>query len=303
MSSNLNTLELPAAHPAVEGWNYDEAFSRNLGLFTAAEQQRLRDCRVAIAGMGGVGGVHLLTLARMGIGRFTIADPDCFETANMNRQAGARIDTQGRPKAEVMAESACEINPELDIRVFNTAVTADNVHEFLDGADVFVDGVDFFRLEARRLLFAVARARGIWGVTAGPMGFSTAWLAFDPAGMSFDEYFDLNNRMDALDQLVAFAVGLAPRATHIPYLDMAHVDLAAERGPSSATACQLASGVTGVEVAKILLGRGKLLAAPCYSQFDAWTRQFRTGKLRWGNRHPIQQIKRSLVRRRVAKDR
>src|SRR5215510_5748214 len=92
-------------------WSYEEAFKRNRGLITEAEQQKLRNSRVAIAGMGGVGGVHLITLARLGIGKFTIADPDVFEVANFNRQYGATISNLGRNKAEAMAEAALEINP------------------------------------------------------------------------------------------------------------------------------------------------------------------------------------------------
>src|SRR3954467_6277338 len=55
-------------------FDYDEAFSRNIGWVTEWEQQILRTKRVAIAGMGGVGGLHLLTLARLGIGAFHISD-------------------------------------------------------------------------------------------------------------------------------------------------------------------------------------------------------------------------------------
>ncbi|MCE1228355.1 MAG: ThiF family adenylyltransferase, partial [Firmicutes bacterium] len=63
-------------------WTYDRAFSRNLGLVSPEEQQRLRQCRVAIAGMGGVGGVEALTFARLGVGKFTIADADAFDVVN-----------------------------------------------------------------------------------------------------------------------------------------------------------------------------------------------------------------------------
>ena len=92
-------------------WSYAEAFKRNRGLITEEEQEKLRNSRVAIAGMGGVGGVHLVTLARLGIGKFTIADPDVFEVANFNRQYGATISNVGRNKAEAMAEAALDINP------------------------------------------------------------------------------------------------------------------------------------------------------------------------------------------------
>jgi len=78
--------------------------------------------------------------------------------------------------------------------------------------------------------------------------------------MSFDEYFDLNDRMDRLDQLVAFAVGLAPRATHLRYLDLSQVNIATGAGSSAGLACQLASGAAAA--AKILLGRKPLRPVP-----------------------------------------
>ncbi len=93
-------------------WSYDEAFCRNLGLISPTEQQRLRNSRVAIAGMGGVGGIDMVALARMGIGKFTIADPDVFEIRNSNRQYGAMRSTNGQAKAEVMRNIVHDINPE-----------------------------------------------------------------------------------------------------------------------------------------------------------------------------------------------
>src|SRR5262245_5822644 len=96
------------AAPAPE-WAYGEAFTRHRGLLSAADQERLRHSTVAIPGLGVVGGAHLTTLARLGIGRFRIADPDCFELANFNRQHGATTQTLGRGKAEVMAEAAAAI--------------------------------------------------------------------------------------------------------------------------------------------------------------------------------------------------
>ena len=74
-------------------FDYSTAFSRNIGWLTQAEQSRLRNARIAIAGMGGVGGIHLVTLARLGIGKFNIADFDTFDQANFNRQAGAGMRT------------------------------------------------------------------------------------------------------------------------------------------------------------------------------------------------------------------
>src|SRR4051794_11967121 len=98
---------------------YEEAFSRNLGLVSPDEQRTLSNSRVAIAGMGAMGGLHLITLLRMGVGRFAIADFDQFELANFNRQYGGFIDTIGRSKVQVMCEFARKINPDVEITVFD----------------------------------------------------------------------------------------------------------------------------------------------------------------------------------------
>jgi len=238
-------------------------------------------------------------LARLGIGAFRIADPDTFDVVNFNRQVGAEISSLGRSKAAVMAEKAREVNPELKLHVFESGVESSNVDKFLEGADVLVDGVDFFAFDTRRLLFQKARERGIWTVTAGPIGFSTAWLVFDPAGMTFDDYFDLREDMEPLEQFVAFLVGLTPQATHRGYFDLSQVDAREARGPSVGLACQLASGVVGAEVCKILLDRGPLRPAPHFFQFDAYRGVLRHGRLRAGNRGFLQRIKRGLLRRRM----
>jgi molybdopterin/thiamine biosynthesis adenylyltransferase len=132
--------------------------------------------------------------------------------ANFNRQYGASVRTLGQNKALAMAEEARAINPELELKVFSEAITRENIDALLDGVDLVLDGIDFFALPTRRLVFAAARRRGLWALTAGPIGSCAAWLVFDPAGMSFDEYFDLNDGMDRADQLVAFLTGLTPRA-------------------------------------------------------------------------------------------
>lgn len=277
---------------SVPTWSYEEAFCRHQGLFSAAEQQRLRRCRVAIAGMGGVGGVHLMTLARLGIGAFHIADPDTFELANFNRQYGASLPTLGRNKAEVMAELVRTVNPEAEVRTFTDPLGPDNLDEFLDGADVVVDGIDAFVLDVRRSLFKEARQRGQWVVTSGPIGFTTVWLTFSPTGISFDEYFDLNDSMSWLDQFVAFAVGIAPQALHRLDYSPRLLDVNAKWGPSTGLACHVSSGIVAAEVVKILLQRPVLRPAPWFFQFDPCRQRLACGRLRWGNRGPWQRCKR-----------
>jgi molybdopterin/thiamine biosynthesis adenylyltransferase len=274
-------------------WDYETAFCRNQGILTPEEQEKLRNSRVAIIGQGGVGGVHLMTLARLGIGKFTIADPDRFELANFNRQYGATVNTIGRQKAEVMAEQALSINPELDIRVINEPISETNIDRFFDDAAILVDGVDFFAIDARRLVFAEARKRGLWAITCGPHAFGAAWQVFDPNGMSFDEFFDFRAGMSDAEKIVAFAVGCVPSPIHMKYLDMSkYFQPGAGKAGSFGLACHIASGVVGTEVARILLNRPGVRSAPSYGHFDAYRQKLVRRKCRWGNRHPWQQLKR-----------
>jgi hypothetical protein len=114
--------------------------------------------------------------------------------------------------------------------------------------------------------------------------------------MSFDDYFDLDDSMDRLDQTIAFLTGLCPEATHVPYMDMSQVDPKTGRGPSAGLACHLCSGVVAAEVTKILLKRGPTEPVPCYAQFDAYQRELRTGRLPSGNRDPSRRQLRQQLR-------
>ncbi len=282
-------------------FDYCQAFSRNLGWVTEEEQKSLRGKRIAIAGMGGVGGIHLTTLARFGIGAFHIADLDSFELVNFNRQAGAMMSTLGRSKVDVMAEMAQDINPETEICRFPAGVSRENLDAFLRGVDVYVDGLDFFAFQARRETFAACHRLGIPAVTAAPMGMGTAVISFMPDGMSFEDYFCLEG-CDELEMSLRFALGLSPALLQRAYLvDPSRVDFLKRRGPSTAAACQLCAGVAATETVKILLRRGKVAVAPHGCHFDAYrlkmVKTWRPG----GNRHPLQRLALSIARRQFGK--
>ncbi len=280
-------------------FRYDEAFARNIGWVTEAEQAALRGKRIAIAGVGGVCVVHLLSLARLGIGAFHVAEMDTFDLVNCNRQAGAMMSTLGRPKVEVMIEMARDINPELDIKVFGEGVNAGNLDAFLDGVDLYVDGLDFFAFQARRDTFNACHAKGVPAVTAAPLGMGTAVLSFLPGRMSFEEYFRLDG-CDEDEMAVRFLLGLSPAMLQRGYLaDPSRVDFAARRGPSTIAACQLCAGVTATEALKILLGRGEVLCAPWGFQFDAYRNRYIKTWRPWGNRNPVQQIGLFVARRQL----
>jgi molybdopterin/thiamine biosynthesis adenylyltransferase len=276
-----------------------EAFERNYGLISLDEQEKLHRSLVVIAGCGGVGGLHAHTLARLGIGRFRITDPDTFSLANINRQIGATIHSVGQNKAEVTAEMIRSINSEATVEVVEGGLTAENTQAFVRDAALVVDGLDFFAMGARRHLFAAAWSAKVPALTAAPLGFSGTLHVFAHSGMSFDQYFDLHDNQEAFEQLVNFAVGLAPAALHVPYMDLGSVNPATGRSPSSIVGCQLAASLIGAEAVRILLGRGELRLAPCYLQFDAYRQKLRAGRVRSGNRGWVQRLKRIVVKRRL----
>ena len=283
-----------------EAFSYSQAFSRNIGWVTAKEQEILRHKRVAIAGMGGVGGVHFLTLVRLGIGAFNIADFDSFDIANFNRQVGATVSTLGKPKVDVLAAMARDINPEVDIKVFPKGVDTSNLSEFLAGADVYVDGLDFFAFSARQATFAACTSHRIPAITAAPLGMGTALLNFLPGKMSFEAYFLWGDLPDD-EKALRFLIGLAPVGLHRPYLvDPSAVNLAEQRGPSSIMGCQLCAGVAATETLKILLRRGKVLAAPHGFQFDAYRNKLMHTWRPGGNNHPMQRIALKIGMRQIA---
>jgi len=281
-------------------FSYDEAFSRNIGWVTEAEQHRLQQSRVAIGGLGGVGGVHLLTLARLGIGRFAIADFDVFDIVNFNRQVGATVSSLHQPKIDVLAGMARDINPDVELRLFPAGVQDDCLEAFLDGVDVYVDGLDFFAFSARRMTFAACERKGIPVVTAAPLGLGVALLVFGAGGMSFEDYFGFEG-CDEMEMAIRFLVGLSPAMLQRGYVaDMSRINLAERRGPSSIAACQLCSGAAAVETLKLLLDRGGVRLAPWGSQFDAYRMRYSRTWRPGGYRNPLQLIMRSLVRHQLS---
>ena len=279
----------------------EDALSRNIGILTAAEQDRLLNATIAIPGLGGVGGAHLVSLARLGIGRFHLADFDVFEPANLNRQYGAKTSHFGRPKLDVMVEEVLDINPYAEIRRFPQGIERQNIDAFLAGVDVVVDGIDFFNFEVRRMLFNRARELGIHVVTAGPLGYSAAMLVFAPdRGMGFDDYFDIQDGMTLEEKLLSFMIGLAPRAAHRHYIDPQSIDLENHQGPSLGAGCENCASSAAAEIVRILLGHKGVRPAPYYSQYDPYARKFHQGYLPFGNRNLFQRLKRRSVKRQLA---
>jgi len=274
---------------------YQRAFSRNRGLISDTEQEKLKNTRVAIPGMGGMGGVHAVTLARTGIGQFTIADFDEFDVHNINRQYGAMSSTVGQDKAQVMAGIINDINPSADVRLINEAVSPENVDDFLADVDVMIDALDVFVIDARRMLYQQARQRGIPVISAGPIGFSAVVNVFSPEGMDFDSFFGLNDSMSEKEMMTAFFAGI-PFGPHMKYMDVKGVDPESGAAPSLSLACQMGAGMATTEVIRYVLGRPNLKPVPWFMQFDPYARYYKR-HYRWlGGKNPLFKLKKHIIK-------
>lgn len=113
-------------------------FFNSILLYSDETIEKLKNSTVAIAGVGGVGGISIELLVRTGIGQVKIADPDCYEMSNLNRQLFATTKTLGQNKAAAAASRLKEINPDCNIEVYEMGVNLSNVYKFCEDADVLL---------------------------------------------------------------------------------------------------------------------------------------------------------------------
>lgn len=118
-------------------------FSRTELLYGKAAMEKLKNCRVAVFGVGGVGGYVCEALVRSGVGKFDLIDDDKVCLTNLNRQIIATRKTVGKYKVDVMKERMEDINPEVEVRVHKCFFLPENADEFpFEEYDYVVDAVD-----------------------------------------------------------------------------------------------------------------------------------------------------------------
>lgn len=118
-------------------------FSRTELLLGKEAMEKLAGARIAVFGIGGVGGYVCEALVRSGVGAFDLIDDDKVCLTNLNRQIIATQKTVGKYKTEVMKERILEINPDADVRIHNCFFLPENADEFpFEEYDYVVDAVD-----------------------------------------------------------------------------------------------------------------------------------------------------------------
>lgn len=128
----------------IEGYNTMlNQFSRTQLLLGEEAMNRLKKARVAVFGVGGVGGYVCEALVRSGVGAFDLIDDDKVCLTNLNRQIIATRKTVGQYKVDVMQNRMLEINPDIDVRLYKCFFLPENAADFpFEEYDYIVDAVD-----------------------------------------------------------------------------------------------------------------------------------------------------------------
>lgn len=161
-----------------------EIFKRSLLALGESSFSRLSSAKVAVLGVGGVGGWCAESLVRAGVGKIMIVDPDRVAPSNINRQIVATTETVGELKVNVLEKRLLAINPNLEMDVRATAYTGERAGEFdFSPYDSVIDAIDSLDDKAHLI-------RHVTGME-GPVFFSSMGAAFrtDPFAIRKDEFW------------------------------------------------------------------------------------------------------------------
>ncbi|HTZ40307.1 MAG TPA: ThiF family adenylyltransferase [Syntrophales bacterium] len=165
-------------HEALRLGIYPYRYIRNVDILSTLEQLTLAESRVAVVGVGGLGGQVVLLLARVGVGTLVVVDCDRFDETNLNRQALCVEETLGEPKTKAAAEAVAAINPGVRVIPHPVRLDAKGIDEILAGCNVVVDGLD--NVPDRLLLQESAGRLGIPMVHGALAGFEGRVMSVFP---------------------------------------------------------------------------------------------------------------------------
>lgn len=156
-------------------------------------QKRVQRLRIAIAGLGGIGGSIAEALVRLGVGHLRIADLDQIDHSNINRQVIATRRTVGRNKADAMTDHLRSIADDYELVVYREGVHEAMAEEFVEGCDAIIDEIDVFALDRKLPLHRAARKRGIPVYTAYCVGLGIHFYKFQGDRYTIEDFLDVKS--------------------------------------------------------------------------------------------------------------
>ena len=284
-------------------FDYDTFTTRNFGFVSHDEQARLREGGVFVAGVGGMGGACLASLARAGVGRLGFADIDIFEISNLNRQVFANLETVGQEKAVASAAAVKQINPQLELEVFGREWTQ-RLPDIAKRYPVIVNGCD--DIAATVHLYRVARDAGVTVIDAyaSPLPSVTVVrpqaprpeerLAYPTRGIAWDALDDERKRGAFLKE-IEYVMTHSSSASHVD-LEVAAEMAAGKRSRMSFAPMVITAGnLMAYEALQLVMGR------PSHTDHRGWFFNPYGPKVERPLPGPIAAAKGFVVRRYLAK--
>ncbi len=244
-------------------FDYATFTTRNFGFVSNDEQARLRDGSVFVAGVGGMGGACLASLARAGVGHLGFADIDVFEVSNLNRQVFANLDTVGQKKADASAVAVKGINPQVELEVFGAEWTA-RLGEIAKRYRVIVNGCD--DIAATVHLYRVARETGavVIDAYASPLPSVTVVrpdaprpeerLSYPTRGIAWDALTDAQKRGAFLKE-IEYVMTHSSSASHVDLTAAAEMAAGKRSRMSFAPMVITAGNLMAYESLQLVMGR------------------------------------------------
>lgn len=163
-------------------------FKRNIGLISLEQQEKLKQSKVLICGLGGMGGICAEALVRMGIENIVLVDKDKFEETNFNRQIHSNDNSKGFFKVKVLENEFLKINPNLNILAIAERVSTRNVNKILEGVDIVVNAMD--DMKSSLILERTSRKMGKTIVDAWITPFASVFV-LDKDSPHWEDFLDL----------------------------------------------------------------------------------------------------------------
>ncbi|MCB0420577.1 MAG: ThiF family adenylyltransferase [Bdellovibrionales bacterium] len=286
-------------------WSQDKESPLRWGSFSAQDLNRLHRLRVGIVGLGAIGGAISKLASMLEIGHYKLADLDSYEIHNRSRQIFAKEATYGHSKVIVVADEIRQVHPKADLILFEQGVSAKNIDRFLDDIDIVIDGIDIFQMNVRRMVFNRAKERNIPVVTVAPLGRTIASALFSPEGMSFDQYFRVNDQTPESELMIRFLVGLAPKLMHRNDYIKEDLRLNEKKATTDPRSIFVAAAELANWIERIFLeskgNENNPRPIPYTTQVDIRTWSKKTTTLHQGLGSPFQQVKLFWARKQIEK--
>lgn len=252
-------------------------FSRNIGLITTDDQNKISDCVIGIAGVGADGGLTAERVARLGVKKIKLADPEVFEETNINRQYGAAVNTLGKNKCLVVAEELKKIRPDLEIETFSNGINPENIDAFVRGCSIVIDEIEYTLPKLTILLHERSEASNIEVFSGLNIGFGINLYRFIPGGLSYKSIIGMDEKSVDSDFVMDAFVPNIPS-----YIDSEVVKRVLNKEsyiPAVSPAVGLLAGYMSFVILGSITGKWTISPVPEYVHIDMRTNQFAIKKI------------------------